>query len=517
MSAFNALNGVPATANAFTLTQILRNEWKFPGLAVSDWDAVGELIAHGIANDGETAAAKAFAAGIDMDMESNLYHEHLVDLVKAGKISEAKIDEAVRHVLRVKFALGLFDRPYTDESRENHGPLPKESLDLARAVAERSFVLLRNEPLGSRPVLPLNGDVNTVALIGPLADDPGEMLGSWGAHSQAKDVVTLRSALTERLGPGRVKYWKGGEIRTATDEQINGAIEAARSADVVILALGEDANEMTGEAGSRAHLDLPGRQEELLEKVTATGKPAVLILFSGRPLTLHWAFAHVPAVIEAWFPGVQAGPALTETLYGDSVPSGKLVVSWPHSIGQITDYYDALNTGRPAGSTDLTRPPKEGTEKYVSRYVDEPNAPEFPFGYGLSYTEFRYSAPELSTAKLSARQMTRDLESRPADRKPVLTVNVNVTNSGKVAGEEVVQLYVGLRGTSVEEPVRALKAFERVALAPGETKPVRFPLGPEAFALWDIHNEHKVEASLARIWVSPDSAHGQPVDLVITD
>jgi beta-glucosidase len=516
MSAFNALNGVPATANAFTLTQILRNEWKFPGLAVSDWDAVGELIAHGIANDGETAARKAFAAGIDMDMESNLYHEHLVDLAKTEKVSETQIDEAVRHVLRVKFALGLFDRPYTDESRENHGPLPKESLDLTRAVAERSFVLLRNEPLGSRPILPLNnGDVNTVALIGPLADDPGEMLGSWGAHGQAKDVVTLRSALTERLGAGRVKYLKGGEIRTATDEQINAAVEAARSADVVILALGEDANEMTGEAGSRAHLDLPGRQEELLEKVTATGKPTVLILFSGRPLTLTWAFAHVPAVIEAWFPGIQAGPALTETLYGDAVPSGKLVVSWPHSIGQIPDYYDASNTGRPAGNTDLTRPPKGGTEKYLSRYVDEPNAPEFPFGYGLSYTEFRYSAPELSTTKLSAKQMTQDLQSPNAT--PVLTVNVNVTNSGKVPAEEVVQLYVGLRGTSVEEPARALKAFKRVALAPGETKRVTFPLNPEAFALWDIRNEYKVEAGLARIWVSPDSQHGQPVELEITE
>ena len=517
MSAFNSLNGVPTTANAFTLTQVLRREWKFPGLAVSDWDAVGELIPHGIANDGATAAFKAFAAGVDMDMESNLYHEHLVDLVNAGKVSEAQVDEAVRRVLRVKFALGLFDNPFTDEARENHGPLPNENLDVARIAAERSLVLLRNEPLGSRRVLPLNGEMHTVALIGPLADDPGEMLGSWGAHGQAKDVVTLRSAFTQRLGADRVKYAKGGEITTATDEQISAAVEAARSADVAVLALGEDAGEMTGEAGSRAHLVLPGRQEELLEKVTATGKPVVLILFSGRPLILNWAFEHVPAVVAAWFPGVQAGPALLRTLYGESVPSGKLVVSWPHSIGQIPDYYNSLNTGRPAGNADLSRPPKEGTEKYLSRYVDEPNAPEFPFGYGLSYTEFRYSTPEISATKLNAKEMTENLQSRPADTKTVLMVSVNVTNSGKVPAEEVVQLYVGLRGTSVGEPVRALKAFERVALAPGETKRVSFPLSSEAFALWDIHNQRKVEASRVRVWVSPDSRRGQPVELEITE
>jgi beta-glucosidase len=517
MSAFNALNGVPATANPFTLTEVLRKEWQFQGLADSDWTAVGELVAHGIANDGETAARKALAAGLDMDMESNLYHEHLVNLVKSGKTSEAQIDEAVGHVLRVKFALGLFDNPYTDETRENRGPLPKENLDLARSAAERSFVLLRNEPLGSRHVLPLGPEAHTVALIGPLADDAGEMLGSWTAHGQAKDVVTLKSALTQKLGAEHVNYAKGGEILTATDEQISAAVEAARSADVAILALGEDAGGMTAEAASRAHLDLPGRQEELLEKVAATGKPVVLVLFSGRPLTLTWAFGHVPAVLAAWFPGVQAGPALVQTLYGESVPSGKLVVSWPRSIGQIPDYYNALNTGRPAGNTDLTRPPTEGSEKYVSRYVDEPNSPQFPFGFGLSYTEFRYSAPEVSATRLSAKELTEDLHSRPTDAKTVMTVSANVTNSGKVSAEEAVQLYVGLRGTSVEEPVRALKAFERVVLAPGETKKVTFSLTPEAFALWDIRNDRTVEPSHVRVWVSPDSQRGQPVELEITE
>lgn len=517
MSAFNTLNGVPATANSFTLTQILRNEWGFPGLVVSDWTSVGELIAHSIANDGETAAYKALAAGVDMDMESNLYHEHLLDLVKSGKVTEAQIDRTVRHALRVKFALGLFDNPYTDEQRENHGVLPPESLELARAAAERSFVLLKNDLLGSRHMLPLSNDAQNVALVGPLADDAGEMLGSWSAHGQAKDVTTLKAALTARLGAERVKYAKGGEIIQATDEQINAAVAVAREADVVVMALGEDAPRMTAEAGSRAHLDLPGRQEELLEKVAATGKPLVLVLFSGRPLVLTWAFAHVPAVLEAWFPGVQAGPALVRTLYGDSVPTGKLVVSWPHSLGQIPDYYDSLPTGRPARESGLDMPLREGLEKFVSGYVDEPNTTQFPFGYGLSYTEFRYSSPEISTGKLSAKELNEDLRSRGTVGKTVLTVSANVTNSGKVSAEEVVQVYVRLRGTSVEEPVRALKAFERVALAPGETRKVTFSLGPEAFALWDIQNERKVEKSAASIWVSPDSRRGEAVDLEIVE
>jgi beta-glucosidase len=517
MSAFNALNGVPSTANPFTLTQILRKEWRFPGLAVSDWTSVSELIAHGIANDGATAARKALAAGVDMDMESNLYHEHLADLVKSGKISEEQIDEAVRHVLRVKFALGLFENPYTDETRENRGPLPQNNLDVARAAAERSFVLLRNEPIRSRPLLPLGTAADTVALIGPLADDPTQMLGSWTAHGQAKDVITLRTALTQKLGASHVQYAKGAEFLSATDEQINSAVEAARSSDIAILALGENAGEMTAEAASRAHLDLPGRQEELLEKVMATGKPVVLILFSGRPLTLPWAFSHVPAVLEAWFPGVQAGPALVRTLYGQSVPSGRLVVSWPRSVGQIPDYYNALNTGRPAENNDLPHLPKESTQKFVSRYVDEPNAPQFPFGYGLSYTEFRFSQPELSATKLSARELANDLQNRSTDSSTVLTVTANITNSGKVVAEETVQLYVGLRGTSVEEPVRALKAFERVAIGPGETKKVTFSLTPEAFALWDIRNNRTVEPGLVRVWVSPDSERGQSVEFEITE
>lgn len=515
MSSFNALNGVPATANPFTLKQILRKEWQFQGLVTSDWTAIAELTAHGIAHDGATAATKAFTAGVDMDMESNLYHTYLADMVKSGKVTEAQLDEGVRHVLRVKIALGLFDHPYTDETRKRTGSPDKENLELARIAAERSFVLLKNgNGKTTPPVLPLKkGQI--VALIGPLADDAQNMLGSWAGRGQRDDVVTLKTALTEAIGAAKVKYVQGGQIRNSTDKEIADAVAAVKKANLAILALGEDAAQMTAEAGSRAHLDLPGRQEELLEKVVATGTPVVLVLFSGRPLTLSWAFEHVPAVLAAWFPGVQAGPALYRVLYGEAVPSGRLVVSWPRTVGQLPLYYNALSTGRPAGNTDLSHPPQNGNEKYVSRYVDELNSPQFPFGYGLSYTTFEYATPEVSATRISAKALNEYLRKRSPDQKRDVIVSVKVTNSGKISADETVQLYVGLSGMSVAEPVKALKAFQRVALAPGETKKVTFELEPEAFAIWGERNEWGVEPGKATIWVSSDSAGKGGVSLEI--
>lgn len=517
MSAFNPLNGVPASANPFTLTQILRKEWQFQGIAVSDWTSLSELVAHGIANDGETAARKAFTAGVDVDMQSNLYHQYLVGLVKSGKVSEARLDEAVRRVLRVKFALGLFDQPYTDETRANAGPLGRDTLELARTAAERSFVLLKNENgKEAQPLLPLKKS-QTVALIGPLADDAGNMLGSWAGRGKAEDVVTLKTDLRMQVGENKLKYAKGGEISSATDKDIQDAVAAAKGADVVILALGEDAPSMTAEAASLAHLDLPGRQEELLEKVAATGTPVVLVLFTGRPLTLPWAFEHIPTVVAAWFPGVQAGPALVRVLYGETSPSGRLVVSWPRAVGQLPLYYNALNTGRPAGKIDLTRPPKNGEEKFVSRYVDEQNSPQFPFGFGLSYTTVSYEVPEVGTKKVSAKVLNESLRSRSFDQESAVTVTVKVTNTGKVATDETAELYVGLRGTSVEEPVRQLKAFQRVSLPPGETKKVTFQLGPEAFAIWGDRSEFGIEPCQATIWVGPNSEQGEGITLEITE
>jgi beta-glucosidase len=517
MSAFNSLNGIPASANPFTVKEILRKEWHFQGIVDSDWTSVAELVPHGIANDGAAAARKAFLGGVDMDMASSLYHDHLAQLVQSGEVPTTLVDEAVRRVLRVKIALGLFEHPYTDESKESAAMLQPESLSLARTAAERSFVLLKNAAVsGGAPVLPLSIEMKTIALIGPLADDQNDMLGSWTARGRAEDVVTLRTALTQKLGSDRVRYAPGVEIIGGSDEQILEAVMAAEQADVVILALGENAPEMTGEAASRAHLGLPGRQQELLEKVFATGKPVVLVLFSGRPLTLPWAFGHVPAVLAAWFPGVQAGPALVRTLFGEVNPAGKLVVSWPRSVGQEPLYYDALNTGRPAGNIDMTHPPKNSDEKFVSRYIDEQNSPQFPFGYGLSYTDYRYGTPQIDKKQLSAKSLNDGLHDGARAASVSMTVSTEITNTGTRAGEETVQLYVQLRGTGVALPVRALSGFQRVALAPGETKKVAFVLGPEAFAFWNDQNNFGAEPALVTVWIGPDSAHGSEATLQIT-
>ena len=516
MSAFNSLNAVPSTANPFTLKQILKGEWGFQGIVDSDYTSVAELIAHGIANDGATAARKAFLAGVDMDMVSSLYHENLAQLVRSGQVPEAALDESVRRVLRVKFALGLFERPYADEAKEASAMLRPESLSLARIAAERSFVMLKNAAFSSgTSVLPISNDVKRIALIGPLADDSNDMLGSWAGQGRAEDVITLRTALTQRLGADRVHYAKGTEIIGGSDEQLAEAVKTAQESDVVILALGENAPEMNGEAASRAHLGLPGHQEQLLEKIAATGKPVVLLLFSGRPLTFPWAFEHVPAVVAGWFPGIQAGPALVRTLFGEVSPSGKLPVSWPRSVGQEPLYYDALNTGRPAGSIDLTRPPKNSDEKYVSRYIDEQNTPQFPFGYGLTYTTFRYGATQTSSPfskvapELSAQALNAQLRANDSQPNRALAVSAEITNTGTRAGEETVQCYVRLQGTSVALPVRALSGFQRISLAPGEKKEVTFELSPENFAFWNDQNKFVVEPARLTVWMSPDSAHGE--------
>jgi len=517
MSSFNTLNGLPATANPFTLTQILRKEWGFRGLTVSDWTSVGELVPHGIARDKAVAAQKAINAGVDMDMISDSYHENLAELVKHGKVSQARLDEAVRDVLRVKFALGLFEDPFTDESREIQGALPTERVEAARLAAERSFVLLKNSAAGGRSILPLGGESGTIALIGPMGDSAQNMLGPWAGHGRPEDAVTLRAALEKRAGAGKVRFAKGGEPQTASDAEIQAAVETAQQADVVLLALGEEAAEQSGEAASRAHLDLPGRQEELLEKVTATGKPVVLLLFSGRPLPLPWAFEHVPAIVAAWFPGIQAGPALVRVLFGDVAPSGKLVVSWPRTMGQIPIYYNALNTGRPADGYDLTHPPRNSLEKYVSRYIDEQNTPLFPFGFGLTYSSLEYSQTEVDSAKLSVGKLNANLRRDASGSATQATASANVKNTGNRAVDEVVQLYVRLIGTSMEEPVRKLLGFKRISLAPGESQRVSFPLGADAFSLWDIQNNLRVEPSHVQIWISPDSSRGLPAELEIVE
>ena len=512
MSAFNSLNGIPSSANPFTLKQVLRNEWGFRGLVVSDWNAVGELIPHGVANNGETAARKAFTAGVDMDMVSSLYHDNLQQILKSDKAASAELDEAVRHVLRVKLALGLFEHPYVDENAAANSVIDPESEVLAQTAAERSFVLLKNAngPDG-KALLPLAAGDQKIAVIGPLSDN------SWypgGAPQGAGNArISLPAALAQRAGESRISHFKGAGILDGTDNEIAAAVAGAQKADVVIMTLGETP-EMTGEAASRAHLGLPGKQQELLEAIIHTGKPVVLILFSGRPLTLPWAFEHVPAVIAAWQPGEGGGPALARLLFGEINPTGKLVVSWPRSVGQEPLYYNHLDTGRPAGNTDLTRPPTDVASKYVSRYIDEQNTPQFPFGYGASYTTFSYGKTIVSTNRLSAAALNKTLSSAPGV-SAAMTAETEIKNTGSRPGDEVVQLYIQLLGTSVAEPVRMLKGFQTVSIAPREIKKVKFELKPEAFAIWNDRNQFAVEGANVNVWISPDSAQGSPAQVEI--
>lgn len=508
MSAFNSLNGVPSSANSFTLKQVLRKEWGFRGLVVSDWSSVGELVAHGIGVDDTMAARKAFVAGVDMDMASSLYHDHLAQLVKSGIVKQADVDEAVRHVLRVKLALGLFEHPFVDDGSAGKILFRPESLAVAEKAAERSLVLLKNDtgPAG-KLLLPLSKDVQNLAVIGPLGGNFSHI-----DPIEPKNVrISLADALAQQVGNEHVSRYRGSGILDGSDEEIAAAIAGARKAELVILALGEDPD-MSGEAASRAHLGLPGRQQELLEAVVHTAKPIVLVLFSGRPLTLPWAFEHVPAVISAWFPGLEAGPALARTLFGEVNPSGKLVVSWSRSVGQEPLYYNALNTGRPPGNIDLTHPPANADDRYLSRYIDEQNIPQFPFGYGRSYTTFGYSATRISKQRLSAAALNGASSNKG---NPVVKIEADVSNTGSRSGEETVQLYIGLRGTSTAQPVRALKGFQRIALEPGEKKTVEFDLSPEAFAIWNDRNQFAVEPARVSVWISPDSARGAAAEMEI--
>jgi len=513
MSAFNSLNGVPSSANPFTLTQVLRKEWRFQGFVVSDYSSIGELVAHGIAVDDATAARKAFMAGVDMDMTSSVYHDHLGELVRSGSVPEPNIDESVRRVLRVKLALGLFEHPYIDEGRAKQAFFRPESLQLAQTIAEQSFVLLKNAAVGPSPLLPISKDVQTIAVIGPLADDPSDPEGASHSPETKSGALSFPAELSRRVGDNNVFRAKGGGILRGSNEDIANAVATAKRADLVVVTVGESPA-MSGEAASRSNLGLPGRQQELLEAIVNTGKPVVLILFSGRPLTLPWAFEHVPAVLAAWFPGTEGGAALVRTLFGESNPSGRLVVSWPRSVGQEPLYYNALSTGRPPGKVDLTVPSSDADSKYVSRYLDEQNSPQFPFGYGLSYTTFGFGVTEVDRAELSAAALNRRLSGRTGAREPV-TVEASVSNTGTRAGEELVQIYVRLQGTSTAQPVRALKGFQRVALAPGETKKVVFRLGPEAFAIWNNRDQFVAEPAKVTIWISPDSASGSSAELAI--
>ena len=478
MTAFNALNGEPATANRYLLTDILRREWGFRGVVDSDYQAIEQLIPHGVAGTEQEAALKAITAGVDMDMVDGSYAT-LAEPIKSGRLSISIVDDAVRRILRAKFAVGLFDKPYADEARESAAMMTKEHIEATRKVAQKAIVLLKNE----RSLLPLSKEIQSLAVIGPLADSKVDMLGSWFASGKPEEAVTVLEGVRASVSKStRIHYAKGADIESGSTEEIAAAVEAAKQADAVLLVLGE-AGKMTGEANSRVSLDLPGKQQQLLEAVAATGKPIVLVVMSGRPLTISWAAERVPAIVWPWFLGSQSGHALADVVFGDVNPSGKLPVTIPRSVGQIPIYYSHLPTGRP----------EDPAKKYTSKYLDSPNTPLYPFGHGLSYTTYEYDDLRVSASTMAAGSS--------------ITVSASVKNSGKRRGDEIVQLYVNDPVASVSRPVRELKGFQRVTLAPGETKRVEFSISNEALQFWSDKG-WKVEPGSFRVWIAPNAVSG---------
>jgi beta-glucosidase len=480
MAAFNDLDGTPCTSNEFLLTKVLRDEWDFGGFVVSDWAGILELLKHGSAADLRDASRQSILAGLDMDMQSEAFGKHLVELVRSGAVPEARLDAAVGAVLTAKFQLGLFEDPYrySDAAREKATLLRPEHLEAARDLARRSCVLLKNDE-----VLPLASSTGTVALIGPLADDPNAQLGSWRGQGRHEDSVTIRTALASLFPGDRLLYAKGCEVRGDDVSGFAEARDAAAKADVIVAVLGEDAHQ-SGEATSRVSLDLSGPQLALLRELHATGKPVVLVLMIGRPLMLVDAETLADAILVAWHPGTMGGPAIADVLTGAFNPSGHLPVTWPRSVGQIPIFYAHKNSGRPE--------PLTTGDRFYSHYIDSPRTPHFPFGFGLSYTTFAFENLRL------------DSKAMRTDGSP-LKVTVRVKNSGKHAGEVVAQLYVRDRIGSLTRPVRELKGFEKVELAAGESRDVEFQLTPDDLSFWGADMTFAAEPGEFDVFVGGDA------------
>lgn len=477
MSSFNELNGVPVTGNKEMLKDLLKGTWGFDGFVVSDWASIMEMIPHGLVHNKYEASDLAMNAGVDMDMEAHFYTAELPLLIRDGKVTEAQVDDAVRRILRMKFKLGLFDDPYKycDTIREKELMLNQRHLDIARDVTRKSIVLLKNNG-----VLPLSKSVKSVAVIGPLADNQDELIGTWSARGEGKDVVSLFTAIKSKLPNAAVTYVKGCEIEGDSKAEFAKALAAARKADVVVVAVGEAAM-MSGEALSRAFLDLPGVQKELVLALNALKKPMVVVMMNGRPLTVEWMDQQVPAILEAWLPGTMGGPAIADVLFGDYNPSGKLPMTFPRSTGQIPLYYSHKNTGRP----------RIDSVRYTSKYIDSPNTPLYPFGYGLSYTTFSYSGMKLSSETMGAND--------------TLTVSIKVKNSGKYDGAEVVQLYTRDMVGSVTRPVKELKGIKKIFLKVGEEAVVEFKLTAHDMAFYTRSMEFKSEPGEFRVFVGSNS------------
>ncbi|MFN7199940.1 MAG: glycoside hydrolase family 3 N-terminal domain-containing protein [Bacteroidota bacterium] len=500
MNSFNDLNGVPATGSSFLQRKLLKGDWTFKGIVVSDWGSIGEMVNHGYATDLKDAALIAMRAGSDIDMESRAYSAHLSQLIKEKKVDTTLLNDAVKRVLYKKFELGLFDDPYrfSDEKREQAVWNNTTHLQVAREMARKSIVLLKNEvvPAVNKPLLPLNkGDNKKIALVGPLVKAIGDNNGFW-SYSWPDDssrVVSLWQGVTNKLGGATsLTYAKGCDITGADTTGFASARQTATAADLIIVSVGESAT-MSGEAKSRSQLQLPGVQEQLVKEMVATGKPVVVLISAGRPLVFNWIADNVPAIVYTWWLGTQAGNAIADVLFGDYNPSGKLPITFPRNEGQIPIYYNYLSTGRPFKSdTDNT---------YVTAYTDLPNSPRYVFGYGLSYTSFQYGAVQLNTNTLSK------------DQK--LQAKITVTNTGKYAGEEVVQLYMQDVVASIVRPVRELKAFEKVLLKPGESREITFTLDARDLSFYNDNLELVAEPGTFHLYIGGNSQATQKASFTL--
>ncbi len=480
MAAFNEINGIPATGNEFLLRQVLRNEWGFKGFVVSDWESVHQLVVHGYSKEDKEAALKSFLSGTDMEMASTTYENYLKEHIEAGNIPMELLNQAVRNILRIKFEMGLFENPYTDP-KDYPNTLNIKHKKQAQEVATQSLVLLKNE----NEILPVSTKVGKVAVIGPLANAPHDQLGTWIFDGNKNNSITPLQAIRSFLGEEKVNYAPGMEIsRTLTKEGFANAIKAAKSSDVVLLFLGEESI-LSGESHCRADISLPGIQDELIEALSKTGKPIVGIVLAGRPLTFEESATHLDAILYAWHPGTMAGPAIAEVLFGTVSPSGKLPVTFPRTVGQIPIFYAHKNSGKPASDETWERMydiPEEAFQLSVgntNHYIDYGLEPWFPFGYGLSYTQFQYSAIEMESAEISLGD--------------TVVCSAIVQNTGKYAGTEVVQLYTRDLVGSRTRPVRELKGFTRVALKPGEYQKVVFRIPSNQLGFYNQEMKYVTE------------------------
>ncbi len=499
MTSFNDNDGVPSTGNRFVVGDILRGEWGFDGLVVTDWNSMGEMISHGYGADRREVARQALDAGVDMDMMTFGFISHLEELVRSGEVKESAIDAAVRNILRVKVMLGLFEHPYVDAAAAETVQYAPEHLDAARRTAEESAVLLKNDG-----ILPLDASrVRTILVTGPMADAPHDQLGTWSFDGQKQHTVTPLAALRERF-PGRVVYVPALENSRDRQTRFAEVVAAARRADVVLAFLGEEAI-LSGEAHSLADLNLKGAQSELLAALQATGKPVVATVMAGRPLTVERDLAHCSAMLYSFHPGTMGGPALANLIFGDVCPSGKTPVTFLRTVGQVPMYYSHNMTGRPyRGETLLDAIPAEAGQTSLgntSYYLDYGAYPLFPFGYGLSYTTFAYS--DLSLDKVSG------------GPDGVVRASCTLTNTGTRTGTEVVQVYVRDLVGSYTRPVKELKHFERVTLRPGENCRVEVEIPVSDLAFWGPDGKKKVEPGDFQLWIAGDSASGEPLSFQI--